>query len=110
MTHNRGTTGLFAAPLGKAIAEAAKPAFRKKGFVLTRLLSHWHEIMGKEIACKCYPVEVKFPHKKRNSGILLVRTNGSHALEIQHMEAIIIAKIASYFGYQAICKIRIIQG
>gem|GEM_PF-3073449 len=68
-----------------------------------RLILNWQNIVGKEIAECTKP-------KNINSGVLhLVVTNGSKALEIQHMISLIIEKITIFFGYKAVYGIKIKQ-
>lgn len=111
MSENRhfGTTGLFPQPLGKILEEVTDRAFRKRGFVQTRLLTHWPQIAGGDIAAKCSPRDVKFPPNRRRNGTLTLQVTGNHALEIQHSEAVILEKLAGYFGYRAIDRIKLVQ-
>jgi hypothetical protein len=102
-------TGLFAKPIHEFVAEISKPAIAKKGFVHARLITHWSEIIGASMAEYCFPQEVTFPAGKRSNGLLTIATDSGHALEIQHLTPILLEKMAVYFGYRAIERIRIVQ-
>ncbi|OEY86489.1 hypothetical protein BIY23_03620 [Wolbachia pipientis] len=74
-----------------------------------RLILHWDNIVGKEIAEYTKPQKISYT-QNANVGILhLIVTNGSKALEIQHMISFIIEKITIFYGYKAIYDIRIKQ-
>lgn len=74
-----------------------------------RLILNWRDIVGEEIAECTKPKKISYA-QNINSGVLqLVVTNGSKALEIQHMTSIIIEKITIFFGYKAVYGIKIKQ-
>lgn len=74
-----------------------------------RLILNWQNIVGKEIAECTKPKKISYA-QNINSGVLhLVVTNGSKALEIQHMISLIIEKITIFFGYKAVYGIKIKQ-
>lgn len=74
-----------------------------------RLILHWRNIVGEEIAECTKPKKISYA-QNINSGVLhLVVTNGSKALEIQHMIPLIIEKVTIFFGYKAVYGIKIKQ-
>lgn len=74
-----------------------------------RLILNWKGIVGREIAECTKPRKISYAQNV-NSGVLhLVVTNGSKALEIQHMISLIIEKITVFFGYKAVYGIKIKQ-
>ncbi|WP_168464612.1 DciA family protein [Wolbachia endosymbiont of Ctenocephalides felis wCfeT] len=73
------------------------------------LILNWRNIVGKEIAECTRPKKILYA-QNINSGVLhLIVTNGSKALEIQHMISLIIEKITIFFGYKAVYGIKIKQ-
>ena len=85
-----------------------RPACDRYGFITYRIINHWEQIVGKNIASLSHPIKISFPHNKNYEGILIIGvSNPGFALEIQASELIIINKLASYFGYKAINRIRI---
>lgn len=74
-----------------------------------RLILNWRSIVGEEIAGCTKPKKISYA-QNINSGVLhLVVTNGSKALEIQHMVSLIMEKITIFFGYKAVYGIKIKQ-
>ncbi|NUY39569.1 DUF721 domain-containing protein [Wolbachia endosymbiont of Litomosoides brasiliensis] len=74
-----------------------------------RLILNWKSIVGAEIAECTKPKKISYA-QNINSGVLhLVVTNGSKALEIQHMISLVIEKITIFFGYKAVYGIKIKQ-
>ena len=55
-----------------------------RGFAITRLLTHWSEIVGLQVSEICIPVKVSYAQKGFGATLLLL-TTGSHAqmLEMQ---------------------------
>lgn len=74
-----------------------------------RLILNWRGIVGEEISECTKPKKISYA-QNINSGVLhLVVTNGSKALEIQHMISLIMEKITVFFGYKAVYGIKIKQ-
>jgi len=95
--------------LANILGEVTKPIFKDMGFVQGNIMANWHDIVGGEIAEQTLPRDVKFSRDKKTDGTLHLEVYDASSLRIQHMEPIIIEKIAVYFGYKAISKIKIFQ-
>lgn len=96
--------------LAKNIAPLTKNVFGKKGFMEIDILTNWDKIVGTDLASYCFPQKIDFKREQKNNGILhLCVPGGAFALEIQHREKNIIDKINTYFGYNAVSSIKIIQ-
>lgn len=106
----RSTTGLFAQPIDKILQPVTKRALQKKGFAMTRLLTHWPEIVGKDMARFCRPKSIRFYGKKKSEGILTITAHSGFALQLQHEEPQIIQHINQYFGYTAVGRIKLVTG
>ena len=104
-----GTTGLFAQPIHNVLAKVTAPAMQKQGYVKAKILTGWPEIVGTELATKCKPRQITFKQKQQVGGTLTLRVQGAFAVEIQHLEPLILEKLAIYLGYRAIDKIRLEQ-
>nr|WP_246214289.1 DciA family protein [Wolbachia endosymbiont of Cruorifilaria tuberocauda] len=73
------------------------------------LILNWKDIVGAEISECTKPRKVSYA-QNINTGVLhLIVTNGSKALEIQHMVSLIIERITIFFGYKAVYAIKIKQ-
>lgn len=88
--------------------DAAKESFKKYGFSNLKIVSDWKDIVGNNLASICYPEKIMFPPFKKTGGTLHLKVfNPSFSLELQSMESRIVEKISTYFGYQAIARIKI---
>lgn len=89
------------------LPEVTKDTFKKRGFAEGKIITDWAEIVGTELAKYSAPAKLYFPKGKRNEGTLHINIFGSLASELQHMEPLIIEKIATYIGYKAVAKIKL---
>ncbi|PWJ17430.1 DUF721 domain-containing protein [Jannaschia seohaensis] len=79
-----------------------------RGFSETRLLTHWAEIAGGEIAAICRPVKVGYP-RGGFGAVLTVLTTGAQAQMLQMKLPQLIDRVNATYGYQAISRIAITQ-
>jgi hypothetical protein len=105
----RPTYGLVAAAV--PCARITRPAFGRHGFAEAALVTDWPAIVGSAIAHHTVPVRIRFPVGERQNGTLIVKvSSGSFALEMQHLEPLILQKINGHFGWNAVARLRLIQG
>ena len=100
---NRGfekTSGLLASQIRKA-GEA-------RGFAVARLLTHWAEIVGTEIAALARPVKVGYGREGFGATLTLLCT-GSAAPLIQMRLPEIRDKVNACYGYAAIGQVKVTQ-
>lgn len=96
--------------IAQTLMPFAKKLLGKKGFVEIDILTGWDKIVGAEMAKYSLPQRIHFPRDAKNGGTLYLSVpSGAFALEIQHREKYILDKINTYFGYNAVSAIRIIQ-
>lgn len=95
-------------PIAGAVGLAAAAALRKRGLAETRIVTHWPEIVGHDMAAFACPE--KLTARGKDGGTLLVRVDGAMALELQHLTPLIIEKINGFFGYKAVARLRFQQG
>lgn len=97
-------------PLSMALDHSSKPLFAKRGFVQTRIIHDWSHIIGKALAQFSQPNKLSFQKDKRSGGMLYIEVYDSGmATQMAYLEPMIIEKIATYFGYKAVSKIKLIQ-
>lgn len=95
--------------VAKMLKPLAKNLLGKNGFTEVDLLANWYEIAG-EMAEYTLPKHISYQKNNRTNGILSIEVpSGAFALELQHREKFIVAKINAYFGYDAVAKIKILQ-
>lgn len=97
-------------PLAKAADAITRPAFGRRGFALGALLTRWPQIAGERLSDHCQPEKLHFAQGRGDCGTLWVRVDGAAALEFQHMQPVLIARINAQCGFQAVADLRIIQG
>ena len=86
------------------VAPMTRRAFAERGFHETAALAEWAAIVGDDLAGRCAP------ERLGRDGTLVLRCAGAAALEIQHMEPLILDRLASYFGYRAVTRLSLRQG
>ncbi len=88
-----------------------RPVFGKHGFAGGALVVDWPAIVGSAVASHTLPVRIKFPPKDRSEGTLMVKVDsGAFALEVQHLEPLILDRINGYFGWKAVARLKLLQG
>ncbi|MEL6522069.1 MAG: DciA family protein [Pseudomonadota bacterium] len=102
-----GRTGGFRQASG-LLKDRIRDAGAKRGFAVTRLLTHWTEIVGPETAKIARPVDVRYG-REGFGATLTILTTGSAAPMLQMQEPKLRAKINAVYGYNAIARIRLTQ-
>jgi hypothetical protein len=103
-------------PIGAKVATLTRDVFRKRGFAEGHILAHWPQIAGETISDYSAPERLVFPRQIRDGrgpqggATLEIRVDGPIALEIRHLEPQIVERINSYYGYQAVTRLKLIQG
>ena len=100
--------GLYS--LSSTLLPFAKHILGKKGFVEIDILTNWDKIVGAELAQYSFPQRIDFKRGEKNNGTLCLSVpSGAFALELKHRERFILDKINTYFGYNAVSNLKIIQ-
>jgi hypothetical protein len=91
--------------LAAVLSKVTRPLFRARGFGASGLLTDWPDIVGRPLA------DFTLPERLGRDGVLAVRVaDGGWALELRHIEPVVIERIASYFGYPAVTRLALVQG
>ena len=97
--------------LASQVVKLVKPIFGERGFADASIIRDWPEIAGEYLANHCVPEKINYPQGKKNKGTLHLRIdNGGLAIQLQHLEAVLIERINAYFGFSAVKWIRVTQG
>lgn len=83
-------------------------AGESRGFAVTRLLTHWPEIVGEDIARIARPVDVSYGRQGMGA-TLSVLTTGAQAPMLEMQKERLREKVNAVYGYNAIARIRITQ-
>jgi hypothetical protein len=92
------------------LSRLTAPALRKRGFVEAAIVHKWASVVGSQLAEYSLPQRLAFPRDSRLGATLHLLVEGSWALEIQHMEPVLIERINTVFGYGAVARLAIRQG
>lgn len=96
--------------LGSLLPKVARPVLGRHGLAAGGIVADWPSIVGAQLAECCLPMRLVFPPGERAAGTLYLRVQGSLALELQHLEPVVLERINSYFGYRAVIRLKIQQG
>ena len=102
--------GGAARSVSSMLPDAGRAAFRRFGFVQSSVVSRWREIVGERYADVSAPESIRFPHGKREGGVLTLVVEGAYATTIQHVAPVIVERVNRFFGYEAVEKIAFRQG
>lgn len=92
--------GLMKAPI--------RAASESRGFAVARLLTHWAEIVGEDMAASTRPVKVGYG-REGFGATLTILVSGAVAPIIQMQKDSIRAKVNGIYGYNAISRINLTQ-
>ncbi|MGH6932618.1 MAG: DUF721 domain-containing protein [Dongiaceae bacterium] len=96
--------------LAATLPRVTRKTLGRHGLAEAGLVADWASIVGAEIAERSLPLRLAFSASDRRNGTLHVRISGSLAIELQHLEPVIIERINGYFGYRAVTRLKIQQG
>ena len=82
-------------------------AGESRGFAVSRLLTHWAEVVGPDIARTARPVDVAYG--RGFGATLTILTTGAEAPMLEMQKDSIRDRVNACYGYAAISKVRITQ-
>tara|TARA_B100001057_G_scaffold497600_1_gene602195 strand:- start:1466 stop:1951 length:486 start_codon:yes stop_codon:yes gene_type:complete len=85
-----------------------KRVIDKKGHIFSEILSNWRYLVGDNFFKICYPKSFK-NHNKINVSTLIVMLKRGHEVELEYSKKDIINKINSFFGYEAVEKLKFLS-
>lgn len=83
-------------------------ASESRGFSQSRLLTHWAEVVGDDIAAIARPVEVSYARQGMGATLTLL-TTGAQAPMLEMQKEKLRERVNAVYGYNAIARIRITQ-
>ncbi len=93
-----------ASVLGAQIRRAGE----SRGFAVSRLLTHWEEIAGGDLAAIARPVNVSYS-KSGFGATLTVLTTGPYAPMVEMQKETLRTRVNGVYGYNAISRVRVTQ-
>ncbi|MBO6639409.1 MAG: DUF721 domain-containing protein [Roseitalea sp.] len=90
------------------------PVLAKRAGLSLALIDAWPEIAGAPIAEASCPLKIDWPRRRREDdafepGVLVVAAEAMAALHIQHQTGEIVARINAFMGFDAVCRIKLVQ-
>ncbi|MFK8254097.1 DUF721 domain-containing protein [Ancylobacter terrae] len=101
-----------ARPLADLIGATIAESCARRGLASVEIVTHWPEIVGETLAARARPMRLAWPARgdAQGTGVLHVRIEGGHAIELQHDAPIVIERINGYFGWRCVGRIALQQG
>lgn len=98
---------LFPKPIAGCIEPLTRPVLKAKGLAGSRILTEWNAIVGEALSQHCIPEKLTFPPGKKVGGTLAIAVENGFAPQLQHMQPVMLERLATYFGYKAVERITI---
>lgn len=95
-------------PAAGLLREPIRKAGETRGFAITRLLTHWPEIAGRDLAALCRPVKVSYG-KGGLGATLSVLASGAAAPLVQMQLPALKERVNACYGYAAIARVTVTQ-
>ncbi|MDA8585376.1 DciA family protein [Rhodobacteraceae bacterium] len=89
------------------VSNRIQSASETRGFAVTRLLTHWAEVAGPDIASISRPVDISYG--RSFGATLTLLTTGANAPMLEMQKDKVIERVNACYGYAAIRKVRITQ-
>ncbi|MGR3502680.1 DUF721 domain-containing protein [Pseudaestuariivita sp.] len=107
MPRHGGTTKGFKRT-STLIEQRVRSASSSRGFAESRLLTHWHDIVGADLAALARPVDVSYGRGGMGA-TLTVLTTGPQAPFLEMQKEALRTRVNAAYGYNAIKRVRITQ-
>lgn len=101
--HSRGFE-----PASGLLKDRIRTAGEARGFAVSRLLTHWAEVVGADIAAMALPVKIGYGRDGFGATLTLLTTGASAPL-LQMQLPKIREKVNACYGYNAISKVIVTQ-
>lgn len=97
-------------PIIDSVHKIIYKIYEAKNPILATLVVNWQQIIGFELAKFSTPVKLvsNFIDGKKINILYIAADNSSISLEMSYKQDVFIERIAVYFGYKAIHKIRLL--
>lgn len=94
---------------GGLVSAQVRKAGEARGFAVTRLLTHWAEVAGPELARLCRPQRVSYARKGFGATLVLEAPGAAAPLVQMRLDGLR-ERINAVYGYAAIARIQLVQG
>lgn len=90
------------------LSDQIRKAGEGRGFAVSRVLTHWADIVGQDFAAKARPVDVSYGRGGLGATLTLL-ISPAHGPELEMSRERIRAKVNSAYGYNAIARLKFTQ-
>ena len=98
-------------PLSQTVNKLTKSMLGRHGFTHGAIVTKWPDIVGENMSRHTAPEKIVFSKDGVSGGTMHLRCDsGALATELMHQEPLILDRINTFFGYQAVVRIKLIQG
>ena len=95
-------------PAAGLVQDRIRKAGESRGFAVSRLLTHWAEIVGADTAACTRPVKMGYGREGMGATLTLL-TSGPMAPVIEMQKDTIRARVNACYGYNAVSRVMIVQ-
>lgn len=85
-----------------------RAASEQRGFAVSRVLTHWAEVVGADLAALCRPVGISYARGGMGATLTLL-TTGAQAPMLDMSRLRILERVNAAYGHRAVSHIRITQ-
>lgn len=89
------------------LSRELKAPAEKRGFGEAKLLTHWPEIVGEDLAAIARPVKITYG--RGFGGTLVVLTTGANAPILEMQKEQIVDRVNATYGYRAVAHVHVTQ-
>lgn len=89
------------------VASHIRAPAEKRGFAEAKLLTHWADIVGSDIADIAVPLRISYG--RGFGGTLVMLTTGAHGPVLEMREREIVERVNACYGYRAVARIQVTQ-
>ena len=90
------------------LPQNVKKIIGKKGHIYSETLDNWRYIVGDELFKVCFPKSFKTSNRLSSSYLSIMVKRG-HEVDLEYSKKIILDKLNSYLGYNAVEKLKFIS-
>lgn len=95
-------------PASGLLSRRIQKAGESRGFAITRLLTHWPEVVGEELAGLTRPIKVGYTREGMGAS-LTVLVSAVHAPMVEMQKERLRTRVNAVYGYNAISRILLTQ-
>lgn len=90
------------------LSRRIQKAGESRGFAIARLLTHWPDIAGSDLAALTRPIKVSYGREGMGATLLLL-VSGAHAPLVEMQKERLRSRVNAVYGYNAISRITLSQ-